>query len=133
MIIALTFISFDKLYPLNQDEETFLDAAIFGDEDVIEKIIAKNINVNIQDDVGNTALILACMEGHVKVVELLIKANADKSIVNKHGNDALYYAKTMFNPQVIIDLATLTGACCVALGSKNAGIFTNNDKLAYLI
>ena len=44
--------------------------------------------------------------------------------------DALYYTKTMFNPQVIIDLATLTGACCVALGSKNAGIFTNNDKLA---
>ena len=44
--------------------------------------------------------------------------------------DALYYAKTMFNPQIIIDLATLTGACCVALGSKNAGFFTNNDKLA---
>lgn len=93
MIISLTFISFNKLYPLNQDEETFLDAAIFGDEDVIKAIIAKNINVNIQDDVGNTALILACMEGHIQVVELLIKANADKSIVNKHGNDALYYAK----------------------------------------
>ena len=30
---------------------------------------------------------------HVKVVELLIKANAYKSILNKHGNDALYYAK----------------------------------------
>ncbi|WP_416487666.1 ankyrin repeat domain-containing protein [Brachyspira hyodysenteriae] len=93
MIISLTFISFNKLYPLNQDEETFLDAAIFGDEDVIKAIITKNINVNIQDDVGNTALILACMEGHIQVVELLIKANADKSIVNKHGNDALYYAK----------------------------------------
>ncbi|AUJ48633.1 ankyrin repeat domain-containing protein [Brachyspira hyodysenteriae] len=93
MIISLIFISFNKLYPLNQDEETFLDAAIFGDEDVIKAIIAKNINVNIQDDVGNTALILACMEGHIQVVELLIKANADKSIVNKHGNDALYYAK----------------------------------------
>lgn len=93
IIISITFISFNRLYPLSQDEETFLDAAIFGDEDVIEKIIAKNINVNVQDDVGNTALILACMEGHVKVVELLIKANADKSIVNKHGNDALFYAK----------------------------------------
>ncbi|MBW5411241.1 ankyrin repeat domain-containing protein, partial [Brachyspira hampsonii] len=80
IIIFLAFIPFNNLYPLSQDEETFLDAAIFGDEDVIEKIIAKNINVNIQDDVGNTALILACMEGHVKVVELLIKANADKSI-----------------------------------------------------
>ena len=32
----MTFISFNKLYPLNQDEETFLDAAIFGDEDVID-------------------------------------------------------------------------------------------------
>ena len=41
----------------------------------------------------NNCLILACMEGHIKVVELLIKANADKSIVNKHGNDALFYAK----------------------------------------
>ena len=44
--------------------------------------------------------------------------------------DALYYAKTVFNPTVIVDLATLTGACCVALGSKNAGYFTNNDDLA---
>ena len=92
IIISVLLIPYNKLYPLTQDEETFLDAAIFGDEDVIEKIIAKNINVNVQDDVGNTALILACMEGHVKVVELLIKANADKSIVNKHGNDALFYA-----------------------------------------
>lgn len=93
IILSLILIPNNKLYPLNQDEETFLDAAIFGDEDVIEKIIAKNINVNIQDDVGNTALILACMEGHVKVVELLVKANADKTIVNKYGNDALFYAK----------------------------------------
>ena len=44
--------------------------------------------------------------------------------------DALYYTKTKFKPKVIVDLATLTGACCVALGSKNAGFFTNNDKLA---
>ena len=89
----MILISFNKLYPLNQDEETFLDAAIFGDEDVIKKILDKNINVNIQDDVGNTALILACMEGHIKVVELLVNANADKSIVNKYGNNALFYAK----------------------------------------
>ncbi len=93
IIISMILISFNKLYPLNQDEETFLDAAIFGDEDVIKKILDKNINVNIQDDVGNTALILACMEGHIKVVELLVNANADKSIVNKYGNNALFYAK----------------------------------------
>lgn len=43
--------------------------------------------------------------------------------------DILYYAVTKFQPKVVIDLATLTGAVCVALGSYNAGIFSNNDKL----
>ncbi|WP_157153625.1 ankyrin repeat domain-containing protein [Brachyspira murdochii] len=93
ILISVLLIQYNKLYPLTQDEETFLDAAIFGDEDVIKDILQKNININVQDDVGNTALILACMEGHIQVVELLVKANADKSIVNKHGNDALFYAK----------------------------------------
>lgn len=44
--------------------------------------------------------------------------------------DALYYAETMFKPSTLIDLATLTGAICVALGEKNAGVFTNSDDLA---
>src|SRR5262249_53931922 len=33
-------------------------------------------------------------------------------------------------PAAIIDLATLTGACIVALGTKIAGVFSNNDGLA---
>lgn len=45
-------------------------------------------------------------------------------------SDSLYYAVTTFNPSIVIDLATLTGACCIALGSVNAGLFTNNDTLA---
>ncbi|MEI0477590.1 ankyrin repeat domain-containing protein [Brachyspira pulli] len=101
MIISLISIPCNYLYSLTQDEETLLDAAIFGDEDVVEKILEKNINVNIQDDVGNTALILACMEGHIKVVEILVKANADKSIVNKYGNDALFYAKQNNHPDIV--------------------------------
>jgi leucyl aminopeptidase len=44
--------------------------------------------------------------------------------------DALYYTATKFKPQLIIDLATLTGAICVALGERYAGLFTNNDDLA---
>ena len=44
--------------------------------------------------------------------------------------DALTYAKEKYNPDVIIDLATLTGACIVALGYPVAGLFSNNDKLA---
>jgi leucyl aminopeptidase len=44
--------------------------------------------------------------------------------------DALFYAKKEYDPDVIVDLATLTGACIVALGHSVAGLFSNNDDLA---
>lgn len=43
--------------------------------------------------------------------------------------DALWYLQKHFEPSVIIDYATLTGAVSVALGSVYAGIFSNNDAL----
>jgi len=44
--------------------------------------------------------------------------------------DALSYAKEKYSPDVLIDVATLTGACIVALGYRVAGIFSNSDSLA---
>lgn len=41
--------------------------------------------------------------------------------------DALTYAQE-FNPKVIVDCATLTGACAVALGDVCCGVFTDHDK-----
>lgn len=41
--------------------------------------------------------------------------------------DALTYAEK-FNPAVVIDIATLTGACIVALGHINSGLFTRHDE-----
>jgi leucyl aminopeptidase len=43
--------------------------------------------------------------------------------------DALTYAER-FEPQSLIDIATLTGACVVALGKHASGLFSNNDELA---
>ena len=43
--------------------------------------------------------------------------------------DALLYACEQ-KPDAVVDLATLTGACVVALGSEIAGLWTNNDSLA---
>jgi len=43
--------------------------------------------------------------------------------------DALTYAER-FNPETIIDVATLTGACVVALGNIATGLFANKDGLA---
>ena len=44
--------------------------------------------------------------------------------------DALTFTEKKFKPQFIIDLATLTGAIIVCLGSEYAGLFSNDDKLS---
>ena len=43
--------------------------------------------------------------------------------------DALTYAER-FKPAAVIDIATLTGACVVALGNVNSGLFSKDDALA---
>ena len=44
--------------------------------------------------------------------------------------DALTYTEEKFKPRLIVDLATLTGAIIVALGSEYAGLWSNNEKLS---
>ena len=44
--------------------------------------------------------------------------------------DALTFTEKKFKPKFMIDLATLTGAIIVSLGSEYAGLFSNNDLLA---
>lgn len=43
--------------------------------------------------------------------------------------DALTYAER-YKPRLVVDVATLTGACMVALGAHASGLFTRDDKLA---
>lgn len=46
--------------------------------------------------------------------------------------DALSYS-ARFSPAAVVDIATLTGACVVALGKKVAGYFTENEELAAIV
>lgn len=43
-------------------------------------------------------------------------------------SDALWYAQKFLNPEMVIDLATLTGACLVALSTHYAGFMHNDEK-----
>lgn len=47
--------------------------------------------------------------------------------------DALAYADKHFKPNLVLDIATLTGAINVALGSSAAGVFTNSHALWHLV
>ncbi|XP_051501865.1 uncharacterized protein LOC127410712 [Myxocyprinus asiaticus] len=55
-------------------------------------LLKKGADVNIQDDHGRTALSLACEQGHLDAVKLLVQFNADPEITDTWGNSALMYA-----------------------------------------
>lgn len=44
--------------------------------------------------------------------------------------DALWYTQNRFKPKLIVDLATLTGAMIVSLGTERAGLFASNEPLS---
>jgi leucyl aminopeptidase len=44
--------------------------------------------------------------------------------------DVLWYVAKKFKPKFMVDLATLTGAIMVALGTEHSGMFSNSDELA---
>lgn len=44
--------------------------------------------------------------------------------------DVLWYTQKHLKPKLIVDLATLTGAIIVSLGTSRAGLFSNDDKIA---
>jgi leucyl aminopeptidase len=45
-------------------------------------------------------------------------------------SDAITWAQRQYKPEVVVDLATLTGAMIIALGHEYAGMFSNDDGLA---
>lgn len=51
----------------------------------------QQIDIDVQDSVGNTALIVACQNGHLSVCQVLVQHRADLNLSNHKGNTALHY------------------------------------------
>ncbi len=87
--------------------------------------------------------------GAVGIVENMVSGNAQRpgDIVKSYSGktievlntdaegrlvlaDVLTFTEKKFKPKFMIDLATLTGAIIVSLGSEYAGLFSNDDKLS---
>ncbi|MDR3254426.1 MAG: leucyl aminopeptidase [Synergistaceae bacterium] len=87
-----------KLHAIVGAAENMPSGAAYRPDDVIKAYNGKTIEVNNTDAEGRLTLA-----------------------------DALAYACEQ-KPDAVIDIATLTGACAVALGETTAGLFTNDDK-----
>ena len=63
-------------------------------------------SVNAQNNVGNTALIVATREGHTEVCKALIKAGANTRLRNQERHDALDTAKRRNLTEIVALLTT---------------------------
>jgi len=79
----------------------FRDAAFQGQSGLVEQMIDDIADIDLSDDNGNTALMLASFNGHVKVIEILLSngANINKKDVN--GRTALMFASSGPFPEAV--------------------------------
>ena len=88
--------------------------------------------------VGVVGLVENMVSGNAQRPGDIVKSYSGKTIevlnTDAEGRlvlaDAITFTEKKFKPNFIIDLATLTGAIVVALGSEYAGLFSNDDKLS---
>ena len=88
--------------------------------------------------VGVVGLVENMVSGNAQRPGDIVKSYSGKTIevlnTDAEGRlvlaDALTFTEKKFKPKFIIDLATLTGAIIVSLGSEYGGLFSNDDKLS---
>ena len=88
--------------------------------------------------VGVVGLVENMVSGNAQRPGDIVKSYSGKTIevlnTDAEGRlvlaDALTFTEEKFKPKFMVDLATLTGAIIVSLGSEYAGLFSNDDKLS---
>jgi leucyl aminopeptidase len=110
-------------------------AAVIGAMQAISQLKPK---VNV---VGITPLVENMPSGRANRQDDIVKFMNGKTaeIINTDAEgrlilaDALCYAEKIYKPDVIIDIATLTGACLYALGHSYTALMTKDEKLSALL
>ena len=88
--------------------------------------------------VGVVGLVENMVSGNAQRPGDIVKSYSGKTIevlnTDAEGRlvlaDALTFTERKFKPKFMVDLATLTGAIIVSLGSEYAGLFSNDDQLS---
>jgi ankyrin repeat protein len=72
-------------------------ATLEGNPHIVEYLIIQGADVNARTTAGDTALICACRrnenKSHAFIVQLLLLADADITLLNNHGSDAMFHAQ----------------------------------------
>jgi leucyl aminopeptidase len=102
---------------------------------LMHALAARKARVNV---VGAIGLVENMPDGNAQRPGDIVKSMSGQTIeiINTDAEgrlvlaDVLWHVTKKFKPKFMVDLATLTGAIMVALGTEYAGLFSNNDELA---
>ena len=83
----------DLKFRLNDNGCTPVHYAALFNPHLLSNVIEMGFDIDAQTNDGDTALIMAMMNGDVKTVVALIKYGSDPNIVDKEGYNAYHYAK----------------------------------------
>lgn len=76
----------------NSNGISFILAARYGNENALRVLLYQGIDINQQDELGNTALIAASAERHPAIIRFLLKQGADVHLITNDGTTALMNA-----------------------------------------
>ena len=99
----------EKLLKSAEKQDTLINASKRGDIDAVKKLITNKIRINIQNQMGDTALIKAAGNGYTDIVKILIQNGADVNAVSFWGGTALIEA-TLEGYEEIVKLLLEAGA-----------------------
>ncbi len=75
-----------------KEPEDIFQAAAQGNLTSVKAFLAQGININTQDERGNTALMQAVYGKHLHIITFLVEQGANVNLINKDGWSALLYA-----------------------------------------
>lgn len=125
-----------SIKPSDGMEEMIFDMAGAGAVIGVMKALAKRkAKVNV---VGVVGLVENMPSGNAQRPGDIVKTMSGQTVevlnTDAEGRlvlaDAVWYTQDRFKPQYMVDLATLTGAVLVALGTEHAGLLSNDDTLS---
>lgn len=100
-----------NLNKVNRDGETPLMSAAWDEEnlDVMRLLITAGADVNMVDELGESALSTACNEGNTEAAKLLVGAGADVNVANDEGHTSLMSA-AMWSDAELVEILLKAGA-----------------------
>lgn len=120
----LIFLSW--LFAVNvfaEEPKDLMAAAIAGNTQRVEALLAQGLDANAAAQGGRTALMGACHSGNLRIVKTLLAYGADTNTADNLGNTALMDA-VAFGDETIVKLLITAGADVNAFDKKNVAVLS---------